>query len=503
MRWNVEAIAVSLLILTLGMSVGPGAMLSARDLTLDQALDIALDHTARGGMIKGKLEVAEMNYRAKRINFYVPEVSINGRLPEYSEDESYRPFSNAYDKQLFQTRNIDFSSFIQARQSLITGGQITATANLLAQDNRYPDTRYDRTLGYFVNENSRRGFFDISLQQPLLRPSSAKYELNNRKDELEIAEMTKREEEADLQAEVIAAYVGLLQLSVKSEMNQDLLESATLQTEIDSAKLADGILSEEEFLTSVSNRLDAELAQFEVETQTEDQRRELALLLDIDVNEELRLSEPTMSGHFSESMRQQMINSWEETVPIHKADFEYRKSKRSAEYNASGHGLTGDLEASYSVGRQNVETERFNSEVGGNVTSEEKISTTGWSVSLLLSLPVWDGGAGRAEVEAARFEAEQYRLEYERARQNTRAEIINLVNQVDVSHRRLQIMRKQVELAENKLRIARERFGNGEISRITLLESEVFLLESRDRYLEEMSSYLSNRAKLEGMFLEG
>ena len=75
-----------------------------------------------------------------------------------------------------------------------------------------------------------------------------------------------------------------------------------------------------------------------------------------------------------------------------------------------------------------------------------------------------------------------------------------LINQVDVSYRRLAIMAKQVELAQNKLNIAQERFDNGEISMITFLASKVFLLETKDSYLEELSNYLSSRIQLEGKF---
>jgi hypothetical protein len=98
------------------------AGLAAHDLTLEQTLDIAINRTSRGGMIGGRLEVARMNYHAKRINFYVPEISINGNLPTYAEDKSYRPYLNPYDKELFETTNLDFTSNIRLRQSLITGG---------------------------------------------------------------------------------------------------------------------------------------------------------------------------------------------------------------------------------------------------------------------------------------------------------------------------------------------------------------------------------------------
>jgi hypothetical protein len=56
----------------------------AVEMTLDDALDIALNRTPRGGIIKGNMEVAEQQYDAKKINFYLPKISINGSIPSYS-----------------------------------------------------------------------------------------------------------------------------------------------------------------------------------------------------------------------------------------------------------------------------------------------------------------------------------------------------------------------------------------------------------------------------------
>ena len=52
---------------------GPGR---GQTLTLDQALDIALNRTMRGEMIEGNFEVTEQLYSARRINMYLPEISV-------------------------------------------------------------------------------------------------------------------------------------------------------------------------------------------------------------------------------------------------------------------------------------------------------------------------------------------------------------------------------------------------------------------------------------------
>jgi len=467
----------------------------ARQLTLDQALKRALNQTARGEMIRGNLEVAQQYYRARRINMYLPEISINGSVPTYAVDESYRPYSDPHTKELFENRNLDFRSFIELKQSLFTGGNLTATANLRTEDNRYPDTRYDAGSGLFVNENSKIGFFNFSLAQPLFRPSAVKYELNNRKDDLEIARVTRIEEESGFRKEVTQAYVGLLQLTLRSEMTGDELEKTLLQEQIDSAKLTDGVISEEDFLMSSSARLDAELAHFEIKTQREEQKRELYTLLDLDITETLKLVEPIVGEHLDSAEAQRLVAAWEHSAPIKKAERVYAKAERQADYAASGHGLTGDLNVGYNMGQQKIEEERTDS------YRENDINTRGWSVSLDFRMPIWDGGAGSAAVKAARFQAEQANYEYTRARRSAKAQIANYVNQLDVCYSRLDIIRQQIDLSKERLDIAEERHADGQISMLTLLDARVFYLENKNRYLEELKTYLTNRIDLESKFV--
>ena len=470
------------------------------ELTLKDAIDIALNKTARGDIIEGKLEVAKQNYDAKRINFYVPEISINGSIPGYAVDESFRFFGGSAQKELYKTRELNFTSFVELNQSLMTGGDLTITANLTSNKDRYPDTRgFDFVgnpipSGIFVNETRKQGFFNFNLSQPLFRPSQAKHDLNNRRDEMDIARMNLISEEAALAKEVTGAYISLLQAEVKTDFYQDKLDQGRLKANIDSAKFGDGILSEEELLESTSLLLDAELQKFEFETQKNDQQREMSLLMDLDANEDFKLSEPQALATFSEEQKQAMLNNWENSIDIIKARKEFEKAERSASFAAAGHGIKGDLNASYSLGRGDIATEYTD-----NILADD-IKTTGWTVALNIRVPVWDGGAGGAEVKAAWFAADQANLEYQRAEKKARADIVNLLNQIDVSYRRLEIMQKQIELADNRLKIAQQRFENGEISKLTYLESRVFYLESKDKYLEELKLFLVTKVDLESKF---
>jgi len=463
-------------------------MVGSRELTLDEVIDLAINRTSRAEIIKGNLEVAEKNYFAERVNFYLPEISINGNVPAYSVNESFRFYGGLSRKQLVKTTDFDFTGNIQLRQSLISGGELIIRGNLLSNNAKYP---LWSDLGVMVDQNTRQGFFDFELEQPFLKPSDAKNDLNNKNDDLEIARLANLEEVAALKKEVTEAYFGVLQLSLKAELTSDKRESASLKANIDSVKLQDGIISEEDWLESSSALLDVELEQFDIDNQLHEKNRELAILLDLDASETIMPVAPEITQNLDEKEKKILIKRWEESVDVRKAHYEYQKEQRAADYAASAHGLNGNLAAKYSLGRGKVMTEGMD---------DDNIKANSWEVSLNFTYPVWDGGASGAAVKAVRLSEEKAKIEYERTKRSARAQIVNLINRLDVSYRKLDVLNKQIELAKSKLDIAKFRLDDGQISRIIYLESKIDYLEAKDKHLEELKNYLLDKFALEGKY---
>ena len=459
---------------------------SARELTLSEAIDIAQNHTGRGAIINGQLEVAEQYYFVERINFYVPEISINGSLPSYGTNERWGYLPGTDGKGAVREPYLDFDADITLTQNLITGGDLTISADLTNQDREHPNSE-----GLAVDESSKLGRFNFSFTQPIFQPSTPKHDLAKRKDDLEIARLTRVEESAAHEKEVIEAYLGVLQTELKTELGGDNFKSACLKTGIDSMKLADGVISEEDWLESISARLDAELMQFEIENEAAEQKRLLSTLLDYDASESITLIEPVASEPINGKKEHDYVSLWQESIPIRKAGYEYEKAKREADYAASSRGLTGTFAANYDLGRGRVEDAGF----------KEDLKTNSWGVKLNLSYPLWDGGASSASVKAANLSEEQARLEYDKAGKSAKAQIVSLINQVNVSYRKLGVLKQQIELARTKLEIAKSRLNEGQISELTFLENRISFLQAKNNYFEELENYFTVNVDLKSKYV--
>ncbi len=460
---------------------------SAAVLTLDEAIDIAINQTGRGDIIEGNYEVAEQQYYAERIGFYLPEISINATAPSYGSNERWGYLYGTDTKSALREPFLNLGADITLKQSLITGGELTASADLTNSSGKHPNR-----VGIQVNESSKLGRFSFSLTQPLLKPSQPKYDLRNRRDDLELARLARSEERAALKKEVVEAFVGVLQSRLSLDRRKAEQEKAQLQSGIDSIKLSDGILSDEQWLETVSNRLDAELALFESEDEAAEQVRTLAMLLDRETVDGLTLVVPDSVRHIESDRRTQYLSAWENCAPLLKARYEYEKQKRTSAYTESTHGLTGTLVANYNLSRGTVE----------DAGISDYLKTNSWELRLNLSYPLWDGGASGAAIKAARLSEEQSRLEYEKALRSVQTEIRKQMHQLDVSYRKLEILKRKIAVAESKLDIATGRFADGQISKLTLLDFEISLMEAKNDYLEELKKYYSTRIQLEGNYLD-
>ncbi len=84
-----------------------------------------------------------------------------------------------------------------------------------------------------------------------------------------------------------------------------------------------------------------------------------------------------------------------------------------------------------------------------------------WSVALVMGWVLYDGGARYAEAEVLSQQAEQQRLERQRAMRQARGEIASVVRDFEAARGGMTSATRQVEVAEQALDLARRRFEQG------------------------------------------
>ncbi|MGV3615973.1 MAG: TolC family protein [Fimbriimonas sp.] len=146
----------------------------------------------------------------------------------------------------------------------------------------------------------------------------------------------------------------------------------------------------------------------------------------------------------------------------------------------SRRALEGGLQPSLSIG---VNYQR-NLDVAGFAQKEQTVA------NLTLNIPVFDGGATRARVRAARQDEEQARINLEQTQLNISQEVRNAVTSLVNTRARLASAEAQVRSAEEVYRLARVRQDAAEGTYVEVVDALTQLIQARNAVVSARYDYL-------------
>ena len=110
-----------------------------------------------------------------------------------------------------------------------------------------------------------------------------------------------------------------------------------------------------------------------------------------------------------------------------------------------------------------------------------------------VSVPILDWGENKALVRAAEDRLKQNELQREEIKRNIEQEVRNLVSNLNSSLKRLQLLEKNVSVAEKSFEITRQRFSDGDI------DSQSLALERNrlnNAYVSHLNAYINYQMQL-------
>jgi outer membrane protein TolC len=134
---------------------------------------------------------------------------------------------------------------------------------------------------------------------------------------------------------------------------------------------------------------------------------------------------------------------------------------------------------------------------GQNFPPQDKEWQTSWDVGVAGSIPLFDGLTTLGKIREARANQEQLRLGEEQFRSAVRLEVTSGVLNLQAAGQTIQSQEKNVEEAEEALRIAQVRYENGQATNLDVLDAQVALTQARTNRLQALHDYLVAQARLE------
>ena len=451
-------------------------------LTLGESIELAKEKSYTMRNLKEELKIAEYNLKSATSSLKT-HIDFSLTMPEFNQ--TVRTWDDTTGVSFYSVKRMDYGGMITVNQPLITNGNIYWETGLNSYDDFY---NQDRS----ATVNTR-----LRLRQPI----DALYGYNAIRSSLKSARLdhertskSLRREELNLEYRVSSSYYNLLSLQRSTEIAKLDYERQTEANEIAQNKYASGLIREvdalqmEVDLAEAQNSYEMSLINQESAINSFKELLGIELTDSVVLKDDLRYTIVTVDADRAvEYALKNRTELRERDIAIEQQEMSIRQRKAEgmvrgyfdAYVQKTGTSM-GDLGTTYGNTIQNSASDFVDRPIN-------------YGVGITLSVPLLDWGENKARVRAAEARQRQNYLAKEELERSIETEIRNSVAQLNNNLKRLQLLEKNVTIAEKSFAITLQRFTDGDI------DSQTLALE-RNRlnsaYRNHLSAYIAYQLSL-------
>ena len=451
-------------------------------LTLQASIDLAKEKSYTMRNLQEDLKIAEYNLKSATSSLKT-HIDFSLTMPEFNQ--TVRTWDDTTGVSFYSVKRMDYGGMVTVNQPLITNGNIYWETGLNSYDDFY---NQDRSATF----NTR-----LRLRQPidaLYGYNAIRSSLKSARLDYERTKKSLRREELNLEYRVSSSYYNLLSLQRSAEIALLDYERQTEANKIAQNKYASGLIREVDAL------------QMEVDLAEAQNSYEVAL-----INQESALNS------FKDLLGIELTDS-----VILKDDLEYTivtvDADKAVEYALKNRTELRERDIAIEQQAMSIRQRKaegmvrgyFDAYVQKTGTSMGDITTTygntiqhsasdfmdrpiNYGVGVTVSIPLLDWGENKARVRAAEARQRHNYLAKEELERSIETETRNSVAQLNNNLKRLQLLEKNVAIAEKSFAITLQRFSDGDI------DSQTLALE-RNRlnsaYRSHLSAYIAYQLSL-------
>ncbi|MEX0986143.1 MAG: TolC family protein, partial [Bacteroidales bacterium] len=464
---------------------GPVSLLRAQEvyrLDLNSSIAIARNQSNRMQILRQSLNMAHYQLKAATSS-HKTHVNLDMILPRYTE--TVRQWEDSLGISFYPVKLNQMNAYLTVNQPLPTDGYLFLSSGL------------QNVIDYNFEDRLTQVSTSIGLRQPIEAfYGYNKLKLNYKQAQLNYESSLKQFERAelDLVYEISSLYYNLLSYEKRFEIAQMGYERQSEAFNIASNKYRAGLIREVESLqmevdlSEAANRLDLAMVNYSAQMRLFKEVMGLDLRDSIIIESDLSYTRVFVNVEMAVQRALENRNELkEDQIQIELSEMEIKRRK------AAGR-IQGDIIFNYDLIGTNksmlvipLETSFQNSwynlqDRPGN-----------FNAALTISIPLIDWGENKARVNAARARLEQNKLQLKGEKITIEREIRTLIEQLNSSLRRLELLEKNVLVAEKSFEISRQRYSNGEIdSQAIALERE----RLNNAYISRLESFISYKLLL-------
>ncbi len=468
---------------------------TARILTLQQAIDYALQRSYNVKFLGLSLESSRQNLLARKGSFKT-NAALSLDTPNLTEQLDLIPSAMPGGLPSYGTSGtLRFSGRLDVNQPLPTNGVFTIFSQLYQQE----VSAFDSDLGQKAKDRRFYTSIGLRLSQPLFTLNTLKLGYEEANLNYERASGQIRRTELDVIYNVTQSFYDLYRATRGLEIAREDVEQQEEAYNLASKKYSAGLIPEVEALQTevdlAQSRNRLLTAERNLYRQEDFFKQTIGMPLAEKIAVQTQVEFKPFAIDLDKAIAHGMANRSEireQAIARRLQEIELKRTDARSEFKA-------ELAASYDLAGISDETLPLG-------TSTQELFRSSWSdlknrpknrgVVFSVSLPLWDSGVNGAEVASAKARLDQAALTLENERITVEREIKDVVGRVREAESRVGVLEKSQKLAERSYEISLARFDNGDITAQTLALDRDRLNQARSAYLDAYIDYQTAMADL-------
>jgi len=441
-------------------------------LDLEKSISIAKQKSFDMLSLKQDLKIAEYNLKSATSKFKT-HIDLNLTTPQYTE--TVRQFEDTTGISFYPVKQLNYSGSLVINQSLPTDGNIYIRSGLSDYDD--------------FNGNER--LFNMNTRLGLTQPIDALYGYNSIKSSYKQAALAYersskqlKREELNLVYNVTNVFFNLISVQKSEEIARMNLERQNEAYTIAKNKYDAGLIKEVDALQMEVDLAEAQNNYDMAIINQSSAKNSFKELIGLQLTDSVVLSSELTYKIVIIDPQKAVKLAMDNRLEIREQEIQIELTKMNIKRQKAEGMIKGDLTAYFEkigVSNQSLNT-NFSSAVN-NSLQDFKNRPRNFGIGFNITVPILDWGENRALVNAAKAQLQQNYYRQEVTKRSIEREVLNLVDELNSSLKRLQLLEKNVLVAEKSFSITRQRFSDGNI------DSQALALE-RERLNNAYNSHL-------------
>jgi outer membrane protein TolC len=431
-------------------------------LDLETSITLARQKSTRMQILEQSLKSASYNLKAA-IASNRTKMNLDLTLPQYTE--TVKQWEDSTGISFYPVRQNQVNGYLTMSQPLPTDGSLYLRTGAQSFTDFYADDRNTQLTSSIGLRQPIEAFFGINNNRMNYKQAKLSYELTMKQ---------LKREELNLVYDISQEYFTLLQSQERMNIAKLSLAKQQEAYDIAKSKFAAGLIREVESLqmevdlSGAANNYDMARVDFSAQVRSFKQNLGIALADSIMMSSDLTYKPVVVDVEKAVSL------AMASRPELRENEINIEMQEMSVKRQRAQGMPSGDIMLNYNfigVGKdaRSIPVGTTFDQTWQNLTSRPG----SFGVGLTASIPIIDWGANRARVQSALSSLRRSELLMEENKISIERDIRTQVERLQSSLRRIQMLEKNVVVAEKSFDISRQRYANGEIdSQSMALERE-------------------------------